>query len=300
MRTVFFLLALFSLPVVAQTRLQVVTKTVEKELPYSTGQRVNLTAQKADVSIKGWSKSTVMVRLKLIAKHPERDAAERELAFLKYDIQLRNQVIELSNRFVIPQRVGAVKGNLKAVYEIWLPTHCPISISNTFGDVNLADLAGETALKLEFGKLSMQNLSGKTVITSEYGDIDASDLSGAFTIKAEKAEITLRDLGGSGRIQSRYGKVYIHPIASLTALTVEAARTEVALFPRRIDDFQYDVETTYSIIQVPEGYGENLGQFMNKRRFDYQPPGHKPTITVKNSYSPVSIQLAVSGVTSVK
>ncbi|RRA98873.1 DUF4097 family beta strand repeat-containing protein [Larkinella rosea] len=300
MKTLIFLLTFVTLSAAAQTRLQVVTKTVEKELAYSVGQRVNLTAQKADITIKGWSKPTVLVRLKLIAKHPEREVAERELGYLNYDIQTRNNTIDLSNRFTIPQRAGAIKGNLKAVYEIWVPMRCPVSLQNTFGDVTLSDLAGDTSLKVEFGKLAIANLSGKTTIVSDYGDIDASELSGFFTIKAEKAEITLRELSGSGTIQSRYGKLSIQPDASLTSLTVQAARTEIFLYPKRMDDFQYEVETSYSTVQVPENYADYLGQFMNKRRFDYQPSGHKPMISITNSYSPVVIQLLASGMTLAK
>ena len=298
MRTLILILVLFAFPAAAQTRLQVVTKTVEKELAYSSGQRLNMTAQKADITIKGWQKPTVLVRLKLIAKHPEREVAERELDYLKYEIQSRNNVIDLSNRFTIPQRVGGVKGNLKAVYEIWLPMRCPVSLTNTFGDVSLSDLAGETAIKLEFGKLSLLNLSGKTVVTSEYGDIDARELSGTFTIKAEKAEVVLRELSGSGTIQSRYGKLSIYPVPSLTALNVQAARTEVFLYPQRMADFQYAVETSNSIIQVQDVYDEYLSA--SKRRFKYLNSSQKPTIFVSNSYSPVIIQPTLSGVTLAK
>ncbi|MGV3557399.1 DUF4097 family beta strand repeat-containing protein [Larkinella arboricola] len=298
MRTLIFLLTFFALPAAAQTRLQVVTKTVEKELAYSSGQRVNLTAQKADITIKGWQKSTVLVRLKLIAKHPEREVAERELDYLKYEIQSRNNVIDLSNRFTIPQRVGGLKGNLKAVYEIWLPTRCPVTLNNSFGEVNLSDLSGETVLKLEFGKLSLVNLSGKTIVTSAYGDIEASELSGTFTIRAEKAETVLRELSGSGTIQSRYGKLTVYPTTGLTALSVQAARTEVFVYPKRMDDFQYDIEASYSAIQVPDGYRESLDA--NKRRFKYLPSSQKSTITVTNSYSPVVIQPTLVGVTLAK
>ncbi|WP_138995036.1 hypothetical protein [Larkinella sp. C7] len=298
MKTLFFLLTFVTISTRAQTRLQVVTKTVEKELAYSTGQRVNLTAQKADITIKGWSKATVLVRLKLIAKHPEREVAERELTYLNYDIQTRSNVIDLSNRFTIPQRAGAIKGNLKAVYEIWVPTRCAISLQNTFGDVILSDLAGDTSLKVEFGKLSISNLNGKTTVVSDYGDIEATELGGFFTIKAEKAEIILHDLSGNGTIQSRYGKLSIQPAASLTALTVQAARTEVFLYPKRLDDFQYEIETTYATIQVPELYSGHLGA--HKRRFRYASSGSKGTIFVTNSYSPVIIQPSVGGVTLAK
>lgn len=298
MKTLLFLLTFVTMSTLAQTRLQVVTKTVEKELAYSVGQHVNLTAQKADITIKGWNKSTVLVRLKLIAKHPEREVAEQELAYLNYDIQTRSNVIDLSNRFTIPQRAGGIKGNLKAVYEIWLPTRCPVLLQNTFGDVSLSDLAGDTSLKVEFGKLTIVNLSGKTTVISDYGDIDATELGGFFSIKAEKAEITLRELSGSGTIQSRYGKLSIQPDARLTTLTVQAARTEVFLYPRRMDDFQYEIETSYSTIQVPDLYSGHLST--SKRRFRYSASVNKATISVTNLYSPVVIQPTVGGMTLAK
>jgi len=298
MKTLLF--CLFTTLALAQSPLQVVTKTIEKELTYADGQRVVLTAQKADVQIKGWSRTTVLVRLKLIAKHPEREVAERELSYLQYTLQPRDRLIELSNRFVIPQRAGTVKGNLKAIYEIWVPTRCPVVLSNTFGDVMLADLGNEVSVKLEFGKLTAQNLTGKVTVTSEYGDIEATNIQGNLSIKAEKAEIGLRQLGGLCTVQSHYGKLQILPDAALSALTVQATRTEILLYPRRMDDFQYDVENAYSSIHVPDGYTEHLSQAIIKRRFKYQPSPRKPIISIANSYSPIVVQTAMSGVTWAK
>ena len=285
-----FLLFLASVSL-AQTPVQVVTKVVEKELPYADGQRIRVTAQKADVTLKGWSRPTVSVRLRLVAKHPDRAVAEREVMYHQYTLQANGNDIDLSNRFVIPQRAGKLQSQLKAIYEISVPAKALIQLTNSFGDVRLSDLAGDVNVKFEFGKLSLDDVGGKLTVASEYGDIDGRGVNATFVCKAEKADISLRDLGGSSRIASRYGKLMIVPNATtLDALHIEAARTEIAFSPRRVADFRYDVISTFADIRVPESVAGELGRYGSKQTFTYQPPGKKVEVSIQNTYSTVSIQ----------
>ena len=275
----------------AQTPVQVVTKVVEKEIPYADGQRIRVTAQKADVILKGWNRPTVSVRLRLVAKHPDRDVAEREVAYHQYTLQPTGSDIELSNRFVIPQRAGKLQSQLKAIYEVSVPAKALIQLTNSFGDVRLSDLTGDISIKFEFGKLSLDDIGGKLTITSDYGDIDGRNVNAILVCKAEKADILLRDLGGSNRIASRYGKLTIMPNATtLDGLKVEAARTDIVLNPLRIDAFQYDLQTSFGDLRIPASHAEFLGSYGSRKTFDYQPPGKKPGISIQNSYNSISIQ----------
>lgn len=276
----------------AQMPLQVVTKVVEKDLPYADGQRIRVTAQKADVVIKGWNRPTVLVRLRLVAKHPDGAVAEREVAYHQYTLQPNGSDIELANRFVIPQRAGKLQSQLKAIYEVSVPAKAIIQLTNSFGDVRLSDLSGDVSVKFEFGKLSLDDMSGKLTIASEYGDIDGRGINATFVCKAEKADISLRDLGGSSRITSRYGKLSIWPNSvTQDALRVDAARTEILLTLQRVVDFRYDVISTFADIRVPESVAGELGRYGSKQTFTYQPlGGRKPEIQIQNSYGNVVIQ----------
>lgn len=277
---------------VAQTPVQVVTKVVDKEFAYVDGQRIRLTAQKADVTLKGWNRPTVSIRLRLVAKHPDKAIAEREVAYHQYIMQASGNELVLSNRVVIPQRVGEIQSQLKAVYDVNLPAKALVQLTNSFGDVRLSDLSGDVTLRFEFGRLTLDDISGKLTITSDYGDIEGRNVNAVLVCKAEKADISLRDLGGSSRIQSRYGKLTVVPnAATLNALYVEAARTEILFAPRRLADFRYDVITTFADIRVPESVVGELGRYGSKQTFTYQPPGaRKPEIQIQTSYSPVVIQ----------
>ena len=285
-----FLLLLFSLPARSQTPVQVVTRVIEKELPYADGQRIRLNAQKADITLKGWNRSTISVKLRLVAKHPDKATAEREAGYHQYVLQAENGQIELSNRFVIPQRAGKLQSQLKAIYEVNLPTKSLLTLTNSFGDIRLSDLAGDVNLKFEFGKLYLEDVSGKVLISSSYGDIDGRNMTATLTLKAEKADVTLRDLGGTANLQSRYGKLTLSPASTLDALTVDAARTEISLSVNRLSDFRFDVISTFADIRVPQEVSDQVSKYGGKQVFGYQPTGRKPEIKIQNSYSPITIQ----------
>ena len=284
------ILLLLSLPARSQTPVQVVTRVIEKELPYIDGQRVRLTAQKADITLKGWNRPTISVKLRLVAKHPDKATAEREVGYHQYVLQAEKGLIDLSNRFVIPQRGGKLQSQLKAIYEISLPNKALLTLSNSFGDIHLSDLAGDVNLTFEFGKLAFEDVSGKVSISSSYGDIDGRNMTAVLTLKAEKADVTLRDLGGTANLQSRYGKLSILPASSLDALTVDAARTEILVSVNRLSDFRFDVMSTFSDIRVPQEVSDQVSKYGGKQVFGYQPTGRKPEIKIQNSYSPITIQ----------
>ena len=282
------LLLLFAQYGVAQTKVQVVSKTIEREL--TDVNRLVINVNKAYLVVKGWNKPSVGLTVRFVAKHPDRAVAEREVDYLSYDLRTQNGVAELTNRYTIPQTSGKLQSTLSVTLELLVPQRCAVAITSSFGDMDLSDLAGEVNVKYEFGKLTINNVTGKTTATSAYGDLEATNTAGQLTLKTEKANVLLRGLSGNATLQCRYGKLTIRPDADLSALTVTATRTDILLLPRRYDDFRYDVRNTYADILVPEALRESLGKFVNKAVFDYEPNPRKPLIRIDNTYSPISMQ----------
>ncbi|MBD2754799.1 DUF4097 family beta strand repeat-containing protein [Spirosoma validum] len=274
----------------SQTSVQVVTKVIEKSLPYTDGQLIQLNAQKADVTLKGWGQSTVVVKLRLIAKHPDRAVAEREVAYHQYVLQNENGQIELSNRFIIPQRAGKLQSQLKAVYEINMPAKALMALTNSFGDIRLNALSGTINVTFEFGKLTLTDIRGKLAIQSTYGDIDGRNLDATLIAKTEKADVILQDLSGTVDIQSHYGNLTLLPATSLKILKVDAARSEILVTTRRLSDFRFDVVTSYADINLPETLMPQVSKSGNKRTFTYQPLDRKSEVRIQNSYGNVTIQ----------
>jgi hypothetical protein len=288
----FFLLTAYCLLLtahcIAQTKVQVVSKTVERDV--ADVARLTIQANKADVVVRGWAKNSIGLKVRYVAKHPDRAVAEREVDYLGYDLRQRGPAAELTNRYTIPQVAGKVQSALSVTMEVWLPQRAALTVGAMFGDVTLSDLGGEVQVRYEYGKLTLTNLTGKTTATSAYGDLEATNVAGQFTAKTEKANVLLRGLGGAATLQCRYGHLTIRPDTDLSALTVVASRTEILLLPRRYDDFQYDLRSTYADINVPAALREHLGLFANRQVFDYSPSPRKPLIRIDNSYTPIGLQ----------
>lgn len=274
----------------AQTTVQVITKIVDKELPYTIGKPIFVNAQKADITIKGWDRAVVGVRLRLIAKHPDRSVAERELTYHQYSLQAQDDQIVLANHFVIAQQAHKLQSQLKAIYEVNVPIQALATIRNTFGNISLNNLSGTLSVTFEFGKLTLQNIGGALTITSDYGDIEGQTLAANLNLKAEKADISLRDLAGTATLKTNYGKLSIEPSPTLNSLKVDATFGNIKINSRRIADFQYDLTTWSDNLTIPEAFSSFLTKHNSKQLFSYQPPGRKPQITILNRYGPISLQ----------
>jgi len=280
-------LSLLAPPLAAQIRLQVVTQTIDKE--WSGIRQVVIQAKKADVIVRGWNKPGVSVQIRRVAKHPDRAVAETELTYLLTDARTDNGTLTLTNSFRIPQSRRTVQSQLKAVFELWVPEQIAVQLSNSYGDMSLTDLRGELSIAYEFGRLTLNGVRGKTTIRSEYGDLDGTEVGGQLSGKADKADISLRQLSGTVRLECRYGKLFIRPDERLQSLNVTSTRTEIYLYPQRVEAFQYALETTYSTLNVPAAYETQSGQYLHKKRFDLEPAGTLPRIRVQGSYSPISL-----------
>jgi len=273
----------------AQTKIQVVSKTIEKEIDYREGMSLNISAQKADVRVTGWNRPVVSLKLRLVAKHPERKVAEKELVFMLYTIKT-NQQFEAENRFKVPQSYGDVESNLKAYYEVFVPFRCPVIITNTFGETVAVQLQASLKVASEFGKITLENLAGRLDLESHYADIEGDKLNVTLNGRFENANVNLMDIGGNGQLQSKYGKLRVVPNNDLNQLKINAARTEIVVEPRSMDDFTFDVETVFSKINVPNTHQDRLKKILNKHVFDFQAKNRLGTIVIRNSYSPILIE----------
>jgi len=292
MRTVLFVVVLW-LPLMGRSQmpLQVVAKVIEKEIPYSDSQPIELNAQKADVTVKAWNRSMVLVKLRLVAKHPDRAIAEREVAYHQYVLQAENGRIELTNHFVIPQQYGKLKSQLKAVYDVMVPVKALITINNSFGDIRLSGLSGVITINFEFGRLFLDSIGGKLTIDSKYGDIDGHNLAASLIAKTEKADVVLRDLEGDVFLKPNYGKLTLMPAPGLNSLNVEAYWTDILVAVKRVSDFRCDILLrSLTILRVPDALSEQVKRSVNKQTFLYQSSSRKPEIRIHNNYGSLILQ----------
>src|ERR1035437_600957 len=134
------LLALYTArsPVIAQQKVQVVTKSISRSFTGINCLNPVISAEKSTIIVNGWDKNELKVTIRLISKNIDRKKAELDLAILKYTIKENNQSIQFSNFFDNEEKDNGISSNLSACYELWCPVNSKIQITNLYGEIGRA------------------------------------------------------------------------------------------------------------------------------------------------------------------
>src|SRR5436190_997974 len=108
----------------AQTTLQVVTKTVEKNLPFKSNQTLKIKGIKSKVEIEGWDKEEIKIKISLISKNSDKKTAESDLNHIKHSIDKSSGGVSLSNYY----DGGKINSSLSVTYEIMVPHKCLLDL----------------------------------------------------------------------------------------------------------------------------------------------------------------------------
>ncbi|MDQ3102202.1 MAG: DUF4097 domain-containing protein [Bacteroidota bacterium] len=281
----------FVCTVQAQNKIQVVTKIIERTLEVNKGDVLRISAEKATISVKRWEGDHISLKLQLIAKHPDRSVAERELDHLRYVVEKNGYIHDLGNYFSITKSTDPIRANLKAVYELQIPSDLHLTINAKYADVSLVNTTGRSIVDLEFGRLTLQGVSGEMDVRTLYSDVIGNTLDLALDVKADNTDIQLTRALGSYRIGSSYGHIHIDAAGQLKKVNITAVRTDVTIVARDFWEHDYDINTTYSEIVLPHEWSQQIRTGAAGRvSFEHLTDKRKPIIRVSTSNSPVTIR----------
>lgn len=277
-------------PVHAQRKVQVLTRTIEQTLACPAGTLVRIRAEKATLRVQGWDKPTVQVVLRLIARHPERAVAEKELPMARYQLEKAGGVIDLVNYFALPAGAPAIRSDLRAEYTVLMPAGNPLQIVNAYGHTTLLDLTGKSKLEQDFGQITLQNLRGSLTAIIRYADLTGSATNFAFDCEADKSALHLTGAGGSYAIRNRYGSVLLEPTAELKSIFIDAERTEVSIGVPQLNAFNYHLATAQGKLTVPASLAAAQRKSLGRNVLDVTNQARLPLIRVVTSYAPILLQ----------
>ncbi len=276
-----------------QTALQVVTKTIEKTFPYKNGVEVNIEGEKAEIQVETWNKNEVKVLLELVAKHPTRTTAEKDLDRMSYSTEQHGNKIYFRNYTENPKNSKKPESDLKAIYTITLPADCPVYLKNHFGLANVANLRKALRINSEFSKIKLENLKGQIGIDTRFGDLEGKNIEGNVTINSRRSDLTLHDIKGTWNINAQYGvlKFFTNPSPELLTMNIEAEKSDVYFFDPKPSAYGYTLTAHYGNITVPSdlkfNYLENSSQL---KKAIFSSRLGSSNISVKISFGDITIR----------
>jgi len=237
----------------AQLTLQVVSKTIEKTFPYQSGYEVNIEGEKAEIQVQTWDKDEVRVQVEIIARHPERRRAEKDLEAMVFSSDQHGRNLYFRNYIRAPEGQPQPESDLKALYTITLPADCPVYLKNHFGVTNVSNLTNALRVQGEFSKIWLENLRGTIGVNSRFGDIEGRFIDGDVTLNTRRSNITLHEIRGRWNITAHYGliKLFTDPNENLVSLNIDAQKADVYFFDPRPNAYGYMLTAHYGNITVP-------------------------------------------------
>lgn len=272
----------------AQTKIQVITKSIAKKVSYTPEKSLKINGEKATINIQSWDNDYISVNISLTAKHPSKKTAEDDLKFIDYKVIESRNSIELSNFFTQEAGFKEIQSNLTAKFDIIVPRSCALTITNLYGSISLRNIKNNVNIELNFAQLSMNKVEGNIAIKSYYGDIEADNINSVLKIQSEMADMNFRNLSGTCEMVTVYGNINIVPNERLSSLNINSSRTSIQLLITRFDSFSFLIDTQYADIIVPKLLDKHLVK--NMFRSQFQQINEKPRIFVNGKYSTVTLK----------
>jgi hypothetical protein len=285
-----FLLILRGMSLHGQTTVQVVTKTIDKAFDYKQGNLVSIDAEKADITIKTDANTKeVKVKIDLMSKHPQIDAAKKDIDALKVITEIIGKTIYLRNYVAIAKGEEKPKSELRARYTILLPPDAAVSVKNNFGKLNITDLKSKLSIVSEFCKTQLDNISGEVAIDAKFGDIMGNNINAKIAIVSHRTDIDLKILRGVCDIKAQYGKIKIDADRLLTTLKVQAEKADVKVTPPE-GTVAYILDAEYGKVMTPKGSTLKYSERTKEReKITWSPQNAKTNIQIQTSFGTIEI-----------
>ncbi|MEO1260589.1 MAG: DUF4097 family beta strand repeat-containing protein [Bacteroidota bacterium] len=285
------LICLISTSIYSQTMLHVVSKHIEKTFPYENGIEVNIEGEKAEIKVETWDKNEVMVLTELIAKHPEKRTAEKDLELMTYSAEQHGN--DLYFRNYLSKKNKKPESELKAIYTITLPADCPVYLKNNFGLTNVSNLTNSLKIHSEFSKVLLENLRGSIGVNSRFGDITGNKIDGDVNLTTRRSDITLKEIKGNWNINAQYGvmKFFTNPSPELLTMNINAEKSDVFFFDPEPKYYGYTLTAHYGEILAPNDLKLNFLENTNQlKKAIFSSQMGKSNITIKISFGDITIR----------
>jgi hypothetical protein len=271
------LCVLFAKIFLAQTtnagKVQVVTKLVQKTIPIQSTQDLKITAKKAKIMITPSSDNQIHLKMSLIAKHTEKEKAEKDLQALVYEIGEDNAGIVLKNDIQKDKVNEKITSLLKTVYELQIPAQMPVKIHQNYGEIQIENVksslnlhANYTDIKLSdlhpdkadihgnYSDIEIKNCSGKYIVTSNYGDVKVRNTNSMdFIGKINYGDVLLETFSGDANITANYSDVKMENIKEIKRLNIVSNYSDVVFKDTAtLNQYGFDIINNFSDVSISE------------------------------------------------
>ncbi len=272
---------------VAQTKVEVITKTVEKSFVYKSGYSLQVDGKSAKITAKGWDGAGIKVVMKLISKGLTADMAKKELEYQKYALNETNKSIVIRNYLLLPRGFDKLSTIQETEIQIYVPKNITLRIKNAFGETELSRISGQISIENEYGDIFINDLNGSVKVKSFFGDLKLNAHSGTLIMDISHTETSISGFSGSARINTNLGNVSVRSLGEISYFKVIGEKADITLKVTDIDQYFWNVRSKYGEIEAPNKMTKGIKSIKNAK-VEYGNQG-SPNIQVTTDFGKIEI-----------
>ncbi len=255
------------------------TKSYTKTYPLDGNDRIKLNNQYGSIQVNTWDRHEVKVDVQIKAQAEDDGTAQKLLDGVQIHdskdadgVTFRTEIEKLGSSWKLWDFGGNKKHKVEINYTVYMPAKTDLDVEDSYGGIQLPDLAGKVKISCSYGSVSAQNLSNPAnQIEGSYGSLKAGmingthldysygsvDIDGCNNLKADLSygSFKLGKLTGSAELDISYvGGFKIEELAdSFKKLKVDASYSSVAVGVPGSNNFNFDITTTYGGFDYDSG-----------------------------------------------
>ncbi|MCB0807603.1 MAG: DUF4097 family beta strand repeat protein [Bacteroidales bacterium] len=286
----FALVCCLYLPVMAQVRVQVVSKKVSENIPWKEGMSVHLNGEQAEIVCTTHPTHTIQLEMTIISKHENQSTAEADLKKMKWITENKGNKIYLRNYVELGRGETKPESALKVVYNLKIPEGCPLDIRNYFGSIDIKNVKSGLKINSEFSKIGLENVRGITDIQSTFGDINCSDTGGDISILSNRSDIAMNGLTGNIDLDASVAEIKLGNFGNVKKLKIKAEKSVIDLNIPQFDRFAFSLDLKDCDFQKPELINmESSQEDPSKIKANFQVNSNKPLVTINLNLGSLAI-----------
>lgn len=208
-------------------------KTYHKEYSVSSNATLNVTNSFGNVVVSSWNENKIQIDVTVTASSNKEKLLEEQLNAIAVELSGNESLVEAFTKISKKNNWGRNKTQFDINYNIKIPITNNINIKNSFGDVHVDKLNGNTRFCISHGNINLGELKGQKnefelsfcnassiksipsiTVSGSHSTIDI-DNSEDITIKANHFKLNLENTN-TLNFKGSFGKIYAQSIGHLT------------------------------------------------------------------------------------
>ncbi len=302
------------------------SKNYSKSYPIDGNDRIKLVNQYGKIMVTTWDRKEVKVDVVIKAQAEDEGSAQKLLDGVHIgdgkdgdEVTFRTSIDRVGGGWKFWDLGNNKKHKIEINYTVYMPARTDLSVEDSYGGIELPDLAGKVRISSSYGSVFAQNLANpNNEIEGSYGSLKVVSMAGAkleFSygsvdidacgpLKADLSygSFKMGKLNGPGDFDISYvGGFKIGELGdNFKKLKVDASYSSVALGVPASNNFNFDITTTYGGFDYsdnkvtvtsknpPDG-AKHIGPTRNYKGH-YGRDGSDAIVNIHTSYGGVNIE----------